>query len=438
MVQLRLLHGWTQKQLAAAGLSASTVSRYERGVAPLPEGALRGLAGAAGASPAVLDRVLALVEATREMPRGETGGAADGRRPRIEMAATATAERQQARQLWQRLGRAPVQELQCLVEREPGLQSWALCELICGESVSQAHDSADRATQLAELAVRIAELQPAGEPLRSRLLAYAWGHVANAQRIRSQLAAASVMLHRAQRLWRSIPSSQEAPLAESRLGSFEMSLLVVQGRTEEAIELADRLLAAAGDRPDAFLLHQKGFALGIKGMGLGSSAASARRDPAALLGALRAFSQVGAMVDTQVDPVIARSAQYNRVNTLSLLGRVGEVVSALPDVRQAFLDAGHDLDLLRLDILEGSLAATVGNPEDGIEQLAQARAAYLARGMDFEAAVAGIELGELLIGSGRIAEARSLAGMADEVFGALGLAGWKHRSLGLLGRTRRS
>src|SRR5206468_7592838 len=68
--------------------------------------------------------------------------------------------RQQARSLWEGLkGRDPEQR-RLLVEKVAKLRNWALSELLCEESIKAAGDSADRALDLADLALRVAELIP--------------------------------------------------------------------------------------------------------------------------------------------------------------------------------------------------------------------------------------------------------------------------------------
>ena len=66
-----------------------------------------------------------------------------------------------------------------LVETSRQFHQWAVAERLCHESERAAANSADKALELARLALRVAELAP-GDPLWSqRLQGYAWIFVAN-------------------------------------------------------------------------------------------------------------------------------------------------------------------------------------------------------------------------------------------------------------------
>src|ERR1700687_4447947 len=118
-----------------------------------------------------------------------------GRARRLEQA------RVQAARQWDALRRLTAAQRLELVERSPGLQHWALVELLCAESVRAAADHAGSALELARLALRVAELAPGEDAWRSRLQAYAWAFAANAERVGSDLVAAEGSFATAWRLW---------------------------------------------------------------------------------------------------------------------------------------------------------------------------------------------------------------------------------------------
>lgn len=214
---LRLLRGWTQTELAeAAGLSASAISRYESGDIIPTRSALEDLAVAVGLPLRMLDRVLAWLSATRaavisranpadpdrladaalaELTAGlldlltsaTTAILADlpdlGIGPWRKLAAVPRPEdREEAAELWESLRRREPSMRWVLVEDSTRFQNWALCELLCAESAKAAEDKAFSALELAELALRIAELVPGEGTWRLRLQGYAWAHIGNAMK----------------------------------------------------------------------------------------------------------------------------------------------------------------------------------------------------------------------------------------------------------------
>jgi transcriptional regulator with XRE-family HTH domain len=427
VAQIRLLRGWRQQQLAAAaGVAPSSISNYERGKRTPSRKTLLRLADAAGVSQAALGRILGFVRSRSAPPvapsapplAADPGApAAEGRPgPWIEVGSSTAADRYHARQLWQQLEGRSAAEIRVVIEREPNLRHWALCEVIAGQSLMAAHDSAARARELAELAARVAELYPGPESWRLRLLGYAWGHLANAQRVSGKPVAAAETLHRGKRLWRSGPVAPMLPLSQSRLASLEVSILMDQWRLNEAIEVADQALTVPNCEDVPALLNNKGVALMRRG--------DAR-------GGLRMFAQLHALVGAGAGLTEA-FARYGLVHGLYNLGLYQRAKSLLPVLRQSMLALGNELTLLRVGWMEGRVAAAMGNEEEALESLTQVHAAYLTRNMHFDAAYVGLELADLLLARGRAAVARELTGAAAEVARSVGMFGLEQKAQGRL------
>jgi transcriptional regulator with XRE-family HTH domain len=211
---LRLLRGWTQAELGeAAGLSASAISRYESGdIVPTHE-ALEEIAAAVGLPLRMLRRVTAWVGAAR----AAVASAADPADPDLLAEAVVSEfsaelldlfssaaglltdlpdldadpwrqpaapprpeDREEAPALWEVLKRRAPSVQRVLVEDSRRFRNWALCELLCAES--RRAEGADQALELAELALRIAELVPGEESWRLRLQGYAWAHIGHARK----------------------------------------------------------------------------------------------------------------------------------------------------------------------------------------------------------------------------------------------------------------
>ncbi|HET9209537.1 MAG TPA: helix-turn-helix domain-containing protein [Thermoanaerobaculia bacterium] len=224
---LRMLRDWSRDDLAdALGAARNTIWRYEAKGPPDPVQALEEIASAVGLPPRLLDRLLSAVAASR----AAVESAADPGNPvkRIEafaseiavelsdIAHAATAlllggdpeppappprpeDREEARELWEALSRHDPSMRRILVEESARFRKWALCERLCAESRQAA--SPEEAQELADLALRIAELAPGEESWRLRLQGYAWAHVASASRARGETAEAGDAWETARLLW---------------------------------------------------------------------------------------------------------------------------------------------------------------------------------------------------------------------------------------------
>src|SRR4051794_18465463 len=285
---LRLAQGWSQTDLGeAAGISPNLLSDYERGRKPLSRPRLERIVATMGLAAGTIDTALEFLREIRAASAGP-GSPSDEQRRRIEAVAAelgagletfarqtitrfvaagrAERERDQAATLWESLRKRKPSERRRLVEEEkPELRSWALCELICRESIEAARDDAARALELAELALRIAELSPAAEAWRSRLQGYAWAHVGNARRGRSDLPGAEEAFRRASKLWRADTAEGAEFLPEARLLDLEASLRRDQGRFAEALGLLDQALAVDRGELAKRLLLKKATVLEAQG-----------------------------------------------------------------------------------------------------------------------------------------------------------------------------
>lgn len=225
---LRRLRGWSRDDLAdALGTARSTVWRYEETTGPPdPVQALEEIASAVGLPPRLLDRLLTAVAASR----AAVASAADPGNPVKRIGAFASElaaelsdlphaatdlllggdlglpappprpeDREEAQELWEALSRYDPSTRRILVEESARFRKWPLCERLCAESRQAA--SPDEAQELAELALRIAEIAPGEPSWRLRLQGYAWAHVASASRARGEMAEAEDALETARRLW---------------------------------------------------------------------------------------------------------------------------------------------------------------------------------------------------------------------------------------------
>ncbi|MEO6192691.1 MAG: helix-turn-helix transcriptional regulator [Thermoanaerobaculia bacterium] len=228
---LRSLRAWDQKELAtAAGLSASVISRYESGEVVPSRPALERIAGAVGLPLRMMNRVLISIHSARAAV--ESAAHPHDTHRMIDAVASEISEevsdllhsaaalvlaglpdlatgpwgttappvpedRQEAPALWARLKPYGPADRRMLVDESRELRSWALCELLCAESL----EAGDDALEIAELALYIAERAFGEETWRQRLQGYAWAHLARARRAQGDLPGAEEASARSARLW---------------------------------------------------------------------------------------------------------------------------------------------------------------------------------------------------------------------------------------------
>jgi len=423
---LRLAQGWSQTDLGeAAGISPNLLSDYERGRKPLSRPRLERIIATMGLGAGTIDRALEFLREVRAASAGP-GSSSDEQRRRIEAVAAelgsgletfaretitrfvaagrAEREREQAATLWESLRQRKPAERRRLVEEKPELRSWALCELVCRASIEAARDDATRALELAELALRIAELAPAAEAWRSRLQGYAWAHVGNARRVRSDLPGAEEAFRRASKLWQAGTAEGADFLPEARLLDLEASLRRDQGRFAEALGLLDRALAVDRGELAKRLLLKKATVLEAQGD---------FREGVAVL--LRAAPLV------EGEPRLLFALRFNLAVNLWFLSRYDEVGGLLPELRKLAAEVGNELDLVRLRWLEGRIAAGFGRRDQALGALSRVREEFASRGIAYDVALVSLELARLHLEEGRTAEVRSLARQMMWIFSAQGV-----------------
>jgi tetratricopeptide (TPR) repeat protein len=424
---LRAVSGRSQKQLAAAaGLASRTISAYEKGRTALPLARLQALVSALDLPPAELEAALRfLLERRAAIARHRGGGPEAALHAEIEAIAAGTGRnweeftratlvevvaqarileaRRQAPSLWDRLLPYAAGERLAVVREEPEFQSWALCELVCEESVRAAADAAAAAVALGELAVEIA-LRATGEPSwRRRLEGYARAFLANAIRVAGRLADAGEAFDRALAVWESGAPADPAPLDGSRLLDLESSLRREQRQFDRALELVERALVVHPTGPAAArLLLSRAHTLEQRGD---------------YEEAVKTLRRAALQIDRAIDPRLVLILEQHLVWDLCHLGRAAEAQPLLPEARALAVRLGNRLDLLRLRWVEARLAAGLGRVKEAIASFEEVRADFVRLNMPYDAALATMQLAVVLLQDGsRAAEVKALAVEAAPIF----------------------
>ena len=421
---LRVIQGWGQDDLSqAAGIPANLISDYERGRKNLSRDRLEMLATAMGLPSSAIDGVLDFLETLRHSAIHRLGDpetqrihslAADwGRHTAAglrEMLGAVSREsqsllaRQRAVSVWGSLRQFSPDRRRLLVEDTADFHTWALCERICAESIQAAADNADRALDLARLALLVAERMPGDEAWRSRVQGYAWAHVANARRVRGDLPGADQAFVQARKLWDAGAPSPLGFLDGVQMLSLEASLRIEQLRLPEALALLDQALAAhpREDMQDRLLVNKAG-ALELLGQ------------YEAAITTLRQMSR------SLADPRLNWLRRFTWMANLCHLDRYGEADALLPELRGLTAHLGNGLDKVRVRWLEGRIAAGLGRRREAIEALSWVRQEFASQGIAYDTAQANLELSVLYLEEGRTGAVKTLVRQMAPIFQAQGV-----------------
>lgn len=423
---LRAARGWPQNELAATlGCGPSLLSDYEAGRKPVSRERVEEIAALLGLPPSeAVDCTLAFLRVLRSLspPEGEGGTGSDENEAAVfQVAASAEAfarsllalspqrraaeARREARGLWERMKVHPPALRLRLVEGTREFRNWALCELVCQQSLEAAADRADRALELARLAVRIAELAPGEIAWRRRLQGYALAHLANAIRVSGDLPAADQTFARARASWEA-GAPDQGLLKEALVPGMGASLRMDQRRLPEALDLLDEALAIDKGSLRRELLISRARVLEQAGD---------------FEGAIASLQEVAPSVSGKTEPRLLCVVLSNLANNLLHATRSREAATLLPQLEELVVRLDHDLDIVRLRWLKGRVAAALGNRQEAMAALAQVRQDFASREIAYDSALVTLELIVLYLEENRFAEVRTLARQILWLFQAQGV-----------------
>ncbi|HWM92261.1 MAG TPA: tetratricopeptide repeat protein [Thermoanaerobaculia bacterium] len=302
------------------------------------------------------------------------------------------------------LGR-PGADRRRLVEEQPRFRALMLCDLLLDRSRDAGFTDPSAAIELAELAVVVTgrlDTEHYGEALVEDARARAWGHLANAFRIASDLHQAEEALRKAEEHHRQ--GGEDAYIGAEIL-SFKASLRNAQGRYEEAAALIDpsiKLYREARDR------HREGKALIQKGTSLSYAGRHAR--------AIQLVRQGLAKIDIYEEPRLLVFARHNLIGYLNEVGRHEEALRALAETRGLYLQLGERPSLIRLRWLEGKILRELGRTDEAEAAFREVRDELIGLGLGLDAALVSLELAMILLERSDTGELKRLAAEMIPVF----------------------
>jgi tetratricopeptide (TPR) repeat protein len=134
--------------------------------------------------------------------------------------------------------------------------------------------------------------------------------------------------------------------------------------------------------------------------------------------AFQALKKADGLINPDREPRLRLCIHHNLADNLSKAGRHREAAALLPALKALAATHGSAQDWLRLDWVEGRVAAGLGDYEQARLLLGQVRQTFLDDGNAFEAALAALDLAVSLLKEGKNTEVQKLADEMVTVFRA--------------------
>lgn len=308
-----------------------------------------------------------------------------------------------AGQLWERIRSFPEADQLAVVRVAREFRTWALVERVCEESVAQASRDLNKAAALTRLAREIAERMEGPEEWRLRVQGFASLHSANYLRVAGEFQASEAAFEQAKRLWNQ-GSDPAGFLDPGRPFDLEASLRRDQRRFTEALSLLEQ--ARGLSRCPVYTLLSKAFtleALGKYGC------------------AVEALLEAEPMLDRAKEPRLWYKHRANLAVNFSQLGQFAKASAFLEEARPIAIELGDEIDLLRMIWVGGRIAGGLGETEEALSRLRQARHGFEAKGLEYDAALALLEEAALLLDQDRTDQVKDLARHLLQLFASKGV-----------------
>lgn len=293
---------------------------------------------------------------------------------------------------------------------ESGFSTPEVCEALLERSFAVHLSDPENALQLAELAALSAEELDAdahGSRQVADLRARSWAEVANAYRITGDLTKADRMMARA------IDCRAHGtgdPRLLARLAGLSAALSCAQRRFEEAFRLLDVAYALYQDMGDT---HAAGRILIARGLYAGYTG-----DP---LDGIRFLLHGLNTIDRAQEPKLAFQALHNILLLRVELGEYEQARQTLAQMRPLYDYYVSDVERLKLQWVEGKIAAGIGELDEAEAAFTLARQEFDRAGLGYRAALVSLDLVAVWLRQGRTREIRQLVAELLATFQAIGV-----------------
>jgi len=279
-----------------------------------------------------------------------------------------------------------------------------LFEQICAESEKAAAGDAQRALNLAYLALKFANLARGRPEWRFSIRSYAWAFVGNARRVANDLVGADEAFAISRSLWPVGRRKNSQVLDRSRILGLEASLRRDQRRWPEALSLLERAQhATQSENAKVRFLLQKSSILEQMGNYHES---------------IKTLCQIRGL---ETEPRLLFGAHFNLAVNYCHVEKYDSAAELLRGAQWLARELGNELDLIRTAWLEGRVLAGLGQRLEAIPLLERVREEFTHRELGCDMALVSLELAVLYLEEGRLHQVRELAQQIVILFKSQGL-----------------
>ncbi|HSE05461.1 MAG TPA: hypothetical protein VLK35_15035 [Methylomirabilota bacterium] len=307
--------------------------------------------------------------------------------------------------LRQELTRHPRSRQEVLASNSSRFHTWSLIDSLLDDCRPLCQADPEEALHLVTLAIRLSDLLNAeryGWERVTDLRARARAELANIRRVLGRYREAEQGFQRARDL---LEQGTGDPLEEAGVASLEASLWIQRCEFERALALLDSAIVIARR-------------MGENGLWARALIQKARcsTDRGLPEDALSLLLEAQQHLDPTFDPRLAVTVQHNILYALVQAGRFEEAAAGLPGTRALYRRFDYPIDRIRLTWLEGRVCCGLERLDEAEARFREALDGMLAEGLDYDAALVGLDLAVLYSQQNRNAEIRELAAAMLPVF----------------------
>jgi tetratricopeptide (TPR) repeat protein len=317
-------------------------------------------------------------------------------------------ERYEAPGLFVELTETPPEKLDLVLRNSARFHTWGLFELLVERSSEVTISDARGAKALGHLALRLAEHLDPGryrEDVIEDLKARAWGYLANARRVCSDLSGAEEALAAARE---HLKRGTGDPVEQAILLDLEASLLRDRRQWEKAVHSLDQAIGIfrkVGDQ------NRAGRSM--------VNLATVHRHAGDPERAIPHLTQALDLLDSEREPRLLLCARHNLLDYLSDLGRYSESWRLYREARQLYRQFPDAWTQNRRKWVKGKITRGLGHLRLAESLLLAARDGFVAEGVSYDTALISLDIALLYVEQGRTADLKRLAEEMLPIFASL-------------------
>ncbi|MCP4203703.1 MAG: hypothetical protein GY769_17435 [bacterium] len=317
-------------------------------------------------------------------------------------------EQELAASLCEELLELAPQQQQLRVRNDERFQTLAFSEALIAASERSTWDDAATACHLANLAREITDHLDAGRyglAMVADARAEAWGTYAGALRVSSDYGGAESALRTARAY---LEEGTGRPTEKAKYLNSLAKLLTAKRRTDESLVILTQLEAIYSKLGD---FHMVGRVLLDKAFAFGKKRKPERE--------IELLTRALELLDPARDPRRQLNALHNLVAALIDAGRTDEADRNVIKLRRLYAEQGGRLSLLRFRWLEGRLAYAKSDLYEAERVFTEVRNTFIDLEIGIDAALASLELAEVLWQQGQARQAQERLKEAIPILEAL-------------------